>query len=217
VVAVTRKAEDFWYREPIVVVDFETTGMNPYVDVPVSAAYVRFEYGLPVDSGMTYINPLMSIPRASSKVHGVYKCHVKDSPPPILAMRRLLADQEPAWFCGYGALRFDRVLLDRFWPHPRTDIWGWVDPLVWVRHVDKFVRGPGRHTLSKTCERWGVELEEAHNPLADCRATGQLLLNHLRKRIPGDVSMDALLEQQTELAAEQERDYRAWKSKQKNE
>jgi len=53
----------------------------------------------------------------------------------------------------------------------------WLDPLVWVRARDRFVKGPKRHTLGVTCARWGIPLTEAHRAVGDATATGKLLLS----------------------------------------
>ena len=89
-----------------------------------------------------------------------------------------------------------------------------IDPLVWVREIDRFVRGKGRHTLSTTCKRWKVEVKGAHDALADCRMTWELARKVLdRNIVPSDPIV--FFERQVCLSEEQDRRYRAYIS-QKN-
>ncbi len=92
--------------------------------------------------------------------------------------------------------------------------WPWLDPLVIVRHVDRFVRGTGRHKLTAVCERRGITLEGAHRATADAEAAGRLLYSPDIRAALGDQTIGEVLRRQTIRAAEQDADFEAWRARQ---
>lgn len=87
----------------------------------------------------------------------------------------------------------------------------WLDPLVWVREIDRYVKGKGRHRLVETCQRWGIEMGDAHAANADAEAAGWLLLSpKMQKAIGHDRETGAppalvlVAENQARLRAQQD-------------
>ena len=72
----------------------------------------------------------------------------------------------------------------------------WLDMLTWIRVIDKYARGTGRHKLTPTCERHGIELTNAHTALDDATATGQLFFKTQEQFTMPTQSMGILLRQQ---------------------
>jgi len=81
-----------------------------------------------------------------------------------------------------------------------------------VRHLDRFVRGAGRHKLAAVCARRGIPLAAAHRSLGDAEATGRLLYA-LQPEI-GDMTVCELLRRQELRAAEQDREFAEWQARQ---
>lgn len=162
-----------WDEVPTVWIDTETTGTRPGVDKAVQVGIARFERGEYWGGASYLVFPDRKIPEEATAVHGITDAMVRDAPliGQIFTMldgpRGLLDGAHPA---AYNA-PFDR----QFAP-PLTDdwTWPWLDCLSLVRVVDRFVKGPARHTLSAACSRHGVELIGAHDALADAIATGKL-------------------------------------------
>jgi len=207
-----------WYAWPVVVIDFETTGPDPSTCTPVEVGLVRFEQGAPVQRWSTLVNPGEPIPPAATAVHGIVDADVASAPSFADAWANvldlgLLTRAVP---CAYNA-PFDRTILHRLTVEDRRhhalchDL-PWLDPLVVVRHLDRFVRGAGRHRLAATCERHGVPLLNAHSSVGDAEATGRLLYA-LQPDI-GDMTICELLRRQELRAAEQDRDFTAWQARQ---
>ncbi len=167
-----------WTALPLVVVDFETTGIDPLEAAPVSVAAVRFEGGKEVASFYSLLKPGVPIPEGASAIHGITDEHVKDAPDIEDVAHELFTVGEDALPVAYNA-SYDRTILHRFISGTDTYLFDprqlWLCPLVVIRDVDKYVKGTGRHKLETCCKRWGVELDGAHNALADARATGRLL------------------------------------------
>lgn len=202
-----------WWDYPLVIVDFETTGVDPFTCEPVSVAAARYEHGIERASFYTLLRPKIPIPESASAIHGITDEHVRDAPElgDVAAdLWRVAFDALP---CGYNASHFDRVIFHRY-------VWGtdcplfepeqrWLDPLVMVRAIDRYVPGSGRHKLATTCERWGVPIPEgeAHNALADVRAVGRLLARMVEiGRVKRHVTLHRMLDYCDAKRAEQDAD-----------
>ena len=207
-----------WYAWPVVVLDFETTGPDPKSCQPVELGVVRFEQGHPVQRWSSLINPGCPIPPAATAVHGITDADVASAPTFAKAWWEfiaagLLARAVP---CAYNH-GFDRAILHRLAAEDRREHalrrdLPWLDPLVVVRHLDRFVRGAGRHKLAAVCARRGIPLAAAHRSLGDAEATGRLLYA-LQPDI-GDMTVCELLRRQELRAVEQDREFAEWQARQ---
>jgi DNA polymerase-3 subunit epsilon len=212
-----------WHEHPVAVIDFETTGADPETCAPVEIAVVRFEKGRVVGSWSTLLFPGRPIPAEATAIHGITDHDVANART-AAALARIL-DVNAAGLlrgaipCGYNGSVFDRVVMHRHavlstLPALAPD-WPWLDPLVAVRHIDKYVKGKQRHTLAVTCKRHGIELPNAHRALADAEATGKLLFNSKSMRgLLGDLPIADVLQHQERRAKEQVIAFKAWLAKQ---
>lgn len=207
-----------WYAWPVVVIDFETTGPEPSTCSPVEVGLVRFEHGQPVQRWSSLVNPGLPIPPAATAVHGITDLDVVNalSFPEAWEAAMSSGVLERAVPCAYNAL-FDRTILHRLTVedrrhHALSHGLPWLDPLVVVRHLDRFVRGAGRHKLAAVCARRGIPLAAAHRSLGDAEATGRLLYA-LQPEV-GDMTVCELLRRQELRAAEQDREFAEWQARQ---
>lgn len=176
-----------WTTLPLIVLDFETTGVSPTECSPVSVAAVRFEGGKEVASFYTILKPDCLIPAEATAIHGITDEMVQDAPWLETVAGEILDVAYDALPVAYNA-GYDRPILHRFINGLDCPMFDpahlWLDPLVVIRTLDKYVSGKGRHRLETCCARWGVALDGAHNALADARATGRLLWRlHEKKKI----------------------------------
>lgn len=200
-----------WDELPITVLDVETTGKTPGLDRTVQVGVVRFERREVVGSVWSYINPGVPIPSEVTAIHGVTDEHVAGAPD--LAeyftrpeVTRLISDAQP---CAYNA-GFDQ----RFLP-PLDGIdwdWPWIDPLVLVRKVDRYVSGKGQKKLGPACTRYGVELTKAHDAAADAKAAGELLFKLGGEQFPKVYTLGELLTWQVKQQACEWARHMSWKS-----
>lgn len=206
---------------PWAVVDLESDGVNPNEAMPCEVAVARFEHGELVGSWSAFVNPGREMSAEVIGVHGITNEMVATAHPAVSIAALLLEPMprelfEDAWPVGYNGQGYDRTILRRLALAggaviPWLDV-PWIDPLVVVRDVDRFVAGTGRHRLGVTCARHKVEHVDAHRAFGDCAATGRLLWK-LRDRI-GALTLEQLLKRQAKRSEQQERDFAAWLARQ---
>ncbi|HJK99641.1 MAG TPA: 3'-5' exonuclease [Polyangiaceae bacterium LLY-WYZ-14_1] len=205
-----------WATQPMAVVDFETTGLDPTVDRVIEVGVVFLDAGMISARHNFLVNPGMPVPEEARSVHGITDEELASAPPfeGIAAeLRELLAGRIPV---AYNA-GFDRRFLDAELARlglgsgdeppafrPKVD---WIDPLVWSREL-----GPDEksHKLGDVCERLGVELVQAHRAAGDAEATGRVLLA-LSDRMPR--TYGELVRLQRQAAARHEAEMSVWRNR----
>ena len=210
---------EIWHEVPVVVIDFETTGISPETDAPVEIGIARFDGGTLSASWRSLVNPCMPIPEAATAIHGIKDADVVDAPLLGAAVSEAIRAGyfDGAAPCAYN-VPFDRAFF-RKCPVPYHALafqlpWVWLDPLVIIRHIDRWISGKGRHKLEAVCRRHGVPLSDAHNAAADAEATGRLLYcDAIRDRL-GDLPLLELLKRQESRRGKQEADFQRWKAAQ---
>lgn len=214
------------WAAPWAVVDLETDGVDPAEAMPCEIAVARFEGGDLVGAWSSFLNPGRPMSDEVIKVHGITNAMVAEAPPAGAAIELIRNDAaaallfEGAYPVGYNGQGYDRAILQRIDlrrgfdvdPQPPWLSADWIDPLVIVRDIDRFVAGSGRHRLAVTCARHKVEHVDAHRAFGDCAATGRLLWK-LRDRI-GELTIGKLLAKQRVRAEVQEREFQAWLARQ---
>jgi DNA polymerase-3 subunit epsilon len=209
-----------WWQYPIVMFDFETTGVDTSSCMPVSVAAVRFEQGVERDAFYTLLRPGIPIPEGAAKIHGITDEQVANA----LELAAYAPDLERvargAVPGGYNGETFDKPILHRFVSGTDCPLFdpaqAWIDPLIMVRSIDKYAAGSGRHRLANACTRWGVPMldGEAHNALGDVRALGRLLARLVELgKVRTDVKLGRLLEYTAIKRAEQDREFKAYRAR----
>jgi DNA polymerase III epsilon subunit-like protein len=223
-----------WKREPWLIFDTETTGVNTSEDRIVQLGAVVMLCGELTDRRLVTIDPGVLIPAEASNVHGITADRV--------AGRQRFADVFPALvghiceasvLVSYNGAKFDWPLLRA--EAARADSAPGigstnraseldeamsgklhVDVLTQVRRrsVGRFWKGKGRHRLENVAKRLGIELPpgmRAHRADSDCYLTGRILWE-TRQWLPDSArECSALLERR---AREQDADFQAWLAKQ---
>lgn len=209
-----------WWSLPIVMFDFETTGVDPSTCAPVSVAAVRLEQGVERDAVYSLLRPGIPIPPGASAIHGITDADVEAAPELVDVVPELARVAQDAVPGGYNGETYDKPILHRFALGTYCPLFDplqvWIDPLVMIRKIDRYVAGRGRHKLAIACARFGVPMsaDEEHHALGDVRALGRLLarLVELGKVRP-DVSLGRLLEYTSRVRAEQQREFDAYRAR----
>ena len=164
--------------------DLETTGVDISKDriVQVGAAY--FHQGRCIQKNEALINPEIPIPPESSQVHGVTDEKVKDAPTfaefaPRLVKHfngQIFPHLPPPILIGYNLISYDLPLATNEARRIGIDLSIEQTPVI---DVITFVRWYLRHKrslkLTDVIKEFGVALTNAHDAVADARATGELL------------------------------------------
>ena len=173
-----------WPAGEVLGLDFETTGIDRFNDVPVSYALVSVVEGVVLRSWSGLIDPGRPVPPEATAVHGISTEQARDEGMPLRDAMALVSDavvaasERGAPLAGMK-LDYDLTILDlagdpcgqglleRGWRGPVLDA-GVID-----RHFDP--EREGRRTLVDLCSHYGIEIGKAHDASADATASIEVL------------------------------------------
>ena len=174
-----------WTSGEVLALDFETTGIDRFDDVPVSYALVSVVDGVVVRSWSGLIDPGRPIPAAATAVHGITTERARAEGMPLGEGIALVADAVVA--AGRRGtpvagmkLDFDLTLLETqaaLWCGRGLTARGWRGPVLDVGVIDRHCdpQRHGRRTLVDLCCHYGIAFENAHDASADAIASAQVL------------------------------------------
>lgn len=156
--------------------DLETTGIDPFNDVPVSYAMVQ-------DDGVyysQYINPGRDIAPEATKIHGITDDMARQGEILLLAIARIIRQLNTYWANGDVIVgmnvSYDLTMIAaqaKKLDLPELEVGTVLDVLVIDRHCDKWRKGSRK--LQSLADYYKVELTEAHTAEADCQACLSIL------------------------------------------
>lgn len=204
---------------PFAVVDLETTGPEPETARIVQVGVLQVDFGLVTGAWSALVNPGEPIPAEASEVHGITDEHVRGAPDWAATAPAFMRLIRGRGLVGYNAIRYDWPILLRQLAEVgiETQQRGVLDVMVTMKHLDRYVAGKGRHRLSAAAERWGVQAEQAHDALGDCKTTWALLRALLESgKVPATANPQRFVDWIACAAAEQAADFRAWLARQES-
>jgi DNA polymerase-3 subunit epsilon len=174
-----------WPTGELLGLDFETTGIDRFNDVPVSYALVSVVEGVVVRSWSGLIDPGREIPAEATAVHGISTERARDEGMPLREAMSLVSDAVVA-ASARGVplagmkLDYDLTILET----QARELCGWgptrrgwrgpvLDAVVIDRHFDPDRKG--RRTLVDLCAHYGIEMGKAHDASADATASIEVL------------------------------------------
>jgi DNA polymerase-3 subunit epsilon len=174
-----------WPTGEVLGLDFETTGIDRFNDVPVSYALVSVVEGVVVRSWSGLIDPGREIPPEATAVHGISTERARTEGMPLREAISLVSDAVVAASAraiplAGMKLDYDLTILETqarelFGAGPVER--GWCGPVldagVIDRHFDPMREG--RRTLTDLCVHYGIDIGHAHDAAADATASIEVL------------------------------------------
>jgi DNA polymerase-3 subunit epsilon len=206
-----------WADLPIALIDTETTGRDAQNDRIVEIGIVIGRRGDVLAKHGWLVNPGRPIPDEAKAVHGISDEMVANEPrfeELVPEIARVLAGTVPAAYNapfdkGFVLAELDRAGADES-ARPASLDRGveWLDPLVWVRELQKYEKGK---SLGDVTARMGIVLETAHRATDDAHAALRVLYALGRDvRVPK--SYAALVQEQRRLGRQQDEERARWRS-----
>jgi len=165
-------------KRPLVIVDFETTGIHVNFDRIVQIGVVKVKPSGEVTTWKTLVDPQIPIPKEASDVHHITNEVVKGQPTFREIAPKFLAGIDGCDFCGYNLARFDLKLLEVEVKRVGLEV-PTSSKVVDVFRIYQKIRP---RNLSE-CYRdlTGKDFPDAHDALADCKVTLECLETILTK------------------------------------
>jgi len=156
----------------LVVVDVETTGIDPKMADLLEIAAVKVKGGKVTDTWSTFVNP--GRPIVGHQIHGLTDKDVKGASKPADAVREFLAFAGDATLIGHN-VGFDLTFLEEAHGDGfRFEPGRYLDTLVIAREA--FPGVPESFKLPDLARFLGVEVQASHRALPDAEATAAVLL-----------------------------------------
>ena len=156
------------FDQDIVVIDIETTGLDPKYDAITEIGAVKIKNRKVVDTFQTFVNPEIPIPEKITKLTGIDDSMVRDAPP----INEVLDDLRN--FCGDSALAAHNVPFDFGFINEKVKGLNWeinnpiIDTLALSRELIKDLK---RHGLNYVAKYFGIALDNHHRAYHDAIAT----------------------------------------------
>jgi len=163
---------------PFIVVDLETTGLEPKLDRIIEIAAVKVLDGKIIDEWNTLVNPEIFLSQTTTDITGITTEMVQKAP--------LFQDVVDDYlkFMGDGSIfvahnvDFDHAFMNQhLLKHDRP---GLPHPYMCTFKLAKRVHpNLSRYNLGFLAESFGVDLSQAHRALHDARATAELFIKFM--------------------------------------
>ena len=162
--------------EPIyAAIDLEMTGLKPGFDEIIEVGIVRCTPERVIERWNTLVRPLEMPPLRVERMTGITPAMLEQAPAWSEIEGRVQELLHDATLIGHN-IEFDERFLE---VHGLNSATPSIDTLALAQIIDPAAPS---HKLGDLCNRYGVELDEAHRALADAEASRQILLN-LRSRL----------------------------------
>lgn len=153
-----------------VVIDLETTGLDPETCEIIQIAAVRYRNFEEVASYHTKVKPTAPIPMAATQINGITDNMVRLAPS-IGKVKQPLSDfVGNTMVVGYNFWRFDRNFLIAAYGHEYVQAWPVIDVLACALETLEKQQSYKLADLASAIGYHGT----AHDALSDCRATSKV-------------------------------------------
>ena len=156
-----------------VVLDTETTGLNPEIDKVVDIALLKISGGKIVDEYCTLVNPQQHINIKSSKIHGIFDKDVMEAPIYDDVGEEVVKFLGNCTIVGHN-VKFDLGFMGGLLKNVvlQDDLtWNFIDTIPLAKAA---YPGMENYKLQTLVEQLGIESEGAHRARADALTTWRL-------------------------------------------
>lgn len=166
-------------QTPFVIVDLETTGLQPNLDSIVEIAAVKVVNGEIVDEKNTLVNPHIFVPQETTDITGITTEMLREFPAfEEIAEEYVNFMGENAVFVAHN-VDFDRNFLNSHLRRMQRE--ELKTPYLCTFKLAKVVHpNITKYGLGNLCELFNIELPQAHRAIHDARATAALFIKFLR-------------------------------------
>ncbi|MCP4312582.1 MAG: 3'-5' exonuclease [Bacteroidetes bacterium] len=176
-------------KNPIIIFDLETTGINIASDRIVEISYLKVDLNGNETSKTLRLNPGIPIPPKATEIHHISDEDVKDAPTFNEVGKSVAREFEGCDLAGYNSNKFDIPLLAEEFLRAGIDI-----DLKRRKFVDVqviFMKMEQRTLAAASKFFLGKELEDAHSAEADTLATYEVLQAQLERypNLENDIGM----------------------------
>ena len=182
--AIVAGADERPYVGPIVVLDFESTGLNTAKAKIIEVGAVKLVEGTVVETFEQLVDPGEMLPPKITEITGITDANLQGQPTAAEVLPKLLAFIGDAPIAAHNAsfdanlMRSELKRLDLNWNGPV------LDTLVYARKLYPKLKS---YRLAALCKHLGVSLKNAHRAVHDAAATAQCLarmFDETRERYP---------------------------------
>ena len=182
--------------DDFIVLDLETTGLDPAKDKIIEIGAIRFVDGKEEESFEEMINPQIPIPDFITKLTGISDKDVKSAPTIDKKLGELIDFLDDSIILGHQ-VNFDAAFIEYLLRVEEEDFRNWendstrfkyfknkrLDTLFFSRIFLPFLP---RMNLGTVAAHYKIDLENAHRATDDARATGFIFLHLIEKAIATD-------------------------------
>ena len=163
------------HSSPYVILDVETTGLNPTTDKIIQLSAIKYDItGQPIGSYDTYLNPGFPIPNEASKVNKITDRMVSNAPRAGDIRDEFFDFLEDCLIVGYNTTFDLKFIENAFDGHFRGC--PYVDAMAIARKAFELPS----YKLQNVASYVGLSSSRFHNSLVDCEAVAAIL----RKVVP---------------------------------
>lgn len=156
-----------------VIVDIETTGLNPQSDQIIEIAACRVKERKIVDEFTTLVNPGVEIDKEIEELTGITNEMIKDSPNISVALKQFLEFCKEDILVAHNA-KFDMGFISKSLRDNYFDFMpDYIDTLALSRFLFPEMQC---HKLSVLCRELEIENESQHRALGDANATAKMFI-----------------------------------------
>jgi predicted DnaQ family exonuclease/DinG family helicase len=179
-----------------VVVDLETTGLDPEKDQIIEIGAIKFQDGEEVEQMEQLINPGRPIPEFITRLTGISDTDVANQPKidDIFPQLDLFIRGMP--LIGQQ-VNFDASFLEYYYRSRNNDFFNWENTLLRFKYLDNlridtlflsriFLPFQSGFKLGELADKFDYDLQNAHRAVEDARATGHVFLELIDRALATD-------------------------------